>query len=275
MSWEAPSIKDRPLVDRQNSDTTTCSDFSLDAYYEVPLDQIAIEDRPSALLSTSSDLELVGSGVDSGTHHVPLLRHRGYSSLTVAQVQELEKIAMPHGTTAWSRHSQLQSLYASLPKPETSNKTKPLQKRKYCTEKVQRPGPDDISFTQLKREGHNTIEKRYRAKLNEKISLLGQCVPSLMTVHSGEIDDIEDGTKAAPEKEKYSKGVTITRATEYITYLQYKNKEVSLQAVILNTRVEAFEKLAMSGSFGTNNASVTEARQTETLESISHGKCTN
>jgi len=275
MRWEAPIDDVRPLMDRQNSDTTQ-SDSSLETQCESPLGQTTINDTLSELFSTIPDLDLVTRSPDTASQQNLLLRYRGYSSLTIAQVQALEKIAMPNGIKAWEQPSPSQSTVASPSETEAPKTKKSIQKRKHSRDKEPGFASGDVSLGQSKREGHNTIEKRYRANLNDKIYLLGQSIPNLTAAQKGEIeiDDQENGANPLPDKEKYSKAVIIMRAVQYITYLETQNKKVGQQAFSLNTRVEAFEKLAKSGSFDKDSASGVEASDTETLESIRNGKYT-
>jgi len=272
MKWEASPADVRQGIIRQNSDSTTCSNSSLDPYFENSSDQIAINEHPSSLFSNVSDLEPSRDSHDAGNHMSPSRRYRGYSSLTAAQVQELENIAMPYGIAAWDDPRQSQSPTTSSPESQFSKTTNLVHKRKHCSKKEQGVGAEDTTFGQLRKDGHNAIEKRYRANLNEKIYLLGQSIPSLMTAHTVAMDDTEGSTRVSPDREKYSKAAIITRATEYITYLEDKNKKVALKAISLSKRVEAFEKLALSGSFDMNNTSPAEATKTEVLDSLKDGE---
>ena len=107
----------------------------------------------------------------------------------------------------------------------------------------------------VKKTSHNMIEKRYRTNLNDKIAVLRDCVPSLrvMTRSGGEVeeyDDAEDLEGLTPAH-KLNKATILSKATEYIRHLEKRNKQLCDEVVALKQRVDAYEKMAMTGaSFG-------------------------
>ena len=114
-----------------------------------------------------------------------------------------------------------------------------------------------------KKTAHNMIEKRYRTNLNDKIAALRDSVPSLrVMVHkleasqnggggSGEEADAEemmweeDLGGLAPAH-KLNKATILSKATEYITHLERKNRNLAKENAALRSRVEGFEMLVMS-----------------------------
>jgi hypothetical protein len=112
---------------------------------------------------------------------------------------------------------------------------------------------------QPKKTAHNMIEKRYRTNLNDKIAALRESVPSLRvmagTARLGEDDEEEDLGGLAPAH-KLNKATVLAKATEYIRYLEKKNKRLQDENDQLKNRLNAFEKLAtMGGSMGLHHQS--------------------
>ncbi|KAK9478186.1 hypothetical protein V1514DRAFT_331861 [Lipomyces japonicus] len=70
------------------------------------------------------------------------------------------------------------------------------------------------------------IEKRYRTNLNDKISALRDCVPSLRCAVTGNFDDDEEGLDGLAPASKLNKATVLTKATEYILHLQQRNLQL-------------------------------------------------
>ncbi|EWY95324.1 hypothetical protein FOQG_08741 [Fusarium oxysporum f. sp. raphani 54005] len=89
------------------------------------------------------------------------------------------------------------------------------------------------------RTAHNDIERKYRTNLKDKIAELRDAVPAL---HSIPEDGIEEGenSQRAP---KVSKGTVLTKATEYIQYLERRNRSIMKEHQELARRLQAFEQL--------------------------------
>lgn len=143
---------------------------------------------------------------------------------------------------------------------------------------------DDVpnALCQSRKRGHNAIEKRYRTNLNDKIACLREGIPPLWRrssteLKSGDELDGEDSDHDTAEKktcqQKYGKAAILTRALEYIQYLESSTERMGDEVEGLKTRVGAFERLAMSGSVVMNNTPVPPQMLTtkETLESIQAG----
>ncbi|KAF2462235.1 hypothetical protein BDY21DRAFT_10257 [Lineolata rhizophorae] len=100
----------------------------------------------------------------------------------------------------------------------------------------------------VKKTAHNMIEKRYRTNLNDKISALRDSVPSLriMTRNSnGDEDDPEDLEGLTPAH-KLNKATVLSKATEYIRHLEKRVKRQQDELSAMKSRLEHFEKLAMT-----------------------------
>ncbi|KAF3762009.1 hypothetical protein M406DRAFT_65051 [Cryphonectria parasitica EP155] len=141
---------------------------------------------------------------------------------------------------------------APLLRPETPAVAKPPQPRlsRSTTEKSEGKGKgkekegDDDNKSKGKsgdRTAHNDIERKYRTNLKDKISELRDAVPALRTIQEGVVDEGEDNTPG--NRPKVSKGTVLTKATEYISYLEKKNRAIMAQHQQLSRRLAAFEQL--------------------------------
>ncbi|KAK0742403.1 hypothetical protein B0T21DRAFT_346207 [Apiosordaria backusii] len=90
------------------------------------------------------------------------------------------------------------------------------------------------------RTAHNDIERKYRTNLKDKISELRDAVPALRTIPENE--EGEDGTQPS-RAPKVSKGAVLTKATEYIHWLERRNKQIVQEHRELSRRLQAFEQL--------------------------------
>ncbi|KAL0934259.1 helix-loop-helix dna-binding domain-containing protein [Colletotrichum truncatum] len=143
--------------------------------------------------------------------------------------------------------------------PEQSSlQNKGKEKEKASTEKdsqSQRPqvsrtttagtGASEKSKDKLKagdRTAHNDIERKYRTNLKDKISELRDAVPSLRSIpeEGGEDVEVDSQSQRGP---KVSKGTVLTKATEYIHYLERRNKAIMREHQELARRLQAFEQL--------------------------------
>jgi hypothetical protein len=120
---------------------------------------------------------------------------------------------------------------------------------------------------------HNLIEKRYRTNLNDKIAALRDSIPALrVAVRRTEDQSSEEeegatglGQHCIPKSEieeedlgglapaqKLNKAVILSKATEYIVYLEKKNRNLAKENAELRSRVEGLEMLLFSrvGSSG-------------------------
>ncbi|KAM5348704.1 hypothetical protein ACJ41O_008528 [Fusarium nematophilum] len=90
------------------------------------------------------------------------------------------------------------------------------------------------------RTAHNDIERKYRTNLKDKIAELRNAVPALQSIPEDGLDEGEGNSQRAP---KVSKGTVLTKATEYIQYLERRNKAIMKEHQELARRLQAFEQL--------------------------------
>jgi hypothetical protein len=283
MRWEGPADLESPLSDLKMgsvSSTSTPEQWSnnLDAAdVTFDVDDCLLDDAPfeldeplSPLLSSQPlhKIEINSPAIRSKTPLSIRRSFRAFSSLTVAEEQDLQNIAMPYRTP--SKPAFATSSTPSSPSPSPDPESRPRnKKRKFSSSSMEELTP---SLCQSRKRGHNAIEKRYRTNLNDKIDCLRQVVPSLCksTTANGEDEDGEDIDDSKAVSKKYGKAIILTRALEYIKHLEQNTKRLGLEALVLKTRVEAFEKLAMSGSIvlGGNSAACEKSIKSETLQDI-------
>lgn len=158
-----------------------------------------------------------------------------YSTLSATEERRLREIAMPDHimTGIASNIEQDMEINAEV-------KRKPRgTKRKSSTSTE-----DRADMCQYRKQSHNTIEKRYRVKLNEKIDILRQSIPKFHDIPSQIMGDSgeEGGTT-----HKLGKAAILTGAVEYITQLESSTIRLGIETAALKARLEAFEKLAVCG----------------------------
>lgn len=208
---------------------------------------------------------------------------RGYSSLTEAEERNLQDIAMPYHALSKIKISPSiitsTSSVSRSPSAEPEKQARKTRKRKSITD-------DDVpsALCLSRKRGHNAIEKRYRTNLNDKINLLREALPKLQRSSSNESsktcddedeEDDQEDTKSA--QQKCGKAATLTMALEYIKHLELAAQRLGDETCTLQTRIGAFEKLAMSGSMSRGNGVLPPVglerielvrKNSETLESI-------
>jgi hypothetical protein len=185
---------------------------------------------------------------------------RGYSTLTIDEERQAIAVAMA-GVLAPVTGSTAPPSQSSSPEPERKPeiRTRKTKKRKAAVEE------EPETFTQLRKRGHNAIEKRYRTNLNQKINELRAGVPSLCKTFNNNInnnnnddegdeeqDSDADGGDSKAGQQKYGKAAILTRALEYIKHLEMTTQKLGTELVVLKTRIGAFEKLALNGNINLN-----------------------
>jgi hypothetical protein len=103
------------------------------------------------------------------------------------------------------------------------------------------------------RKSHNEIEKRYRTAVNESINRLRQGIPPLVPKkNDSKSREEDDGSITEKENQvsrrKDGKGAVLARALEYIKHLEATATKLCSEADALDTRLRAFEILAMNGT---------------------------
>ncbi|KAJ5034983.1 uncharacterized protein L3040_008250 [Drepanopeziza brunnea f. sp. 'multigermtubi'] len=95
----------------------------------------------------------------------------------------------------------------------------------------------------MKKMAHNMIEKRYRTNLNEKIAALRDSVPSLrvMSKKDSRREDLQEDLQGLTPAHKLNKATVLSKATEYITHLERRNKHLAKDNASLKSRLDAFE----------------------------------
>jgi hypothetical protein len=117
--------------------------------------------------------------------------------------------------------------------------------------------------------------------LNDKISCLGEGIPSLWRTSSTDPnfgDKVDESDNEIMDKktrqQKYGKAAILARALEYIQHLENSTQGLLDEVAVFNTRVGAFERLAMCGSIVMGGAPATTGLLTskkDILQSIQAG----
>ncbi|KAF7949830.1 uncharacterized protein EAE97_003339 [Botrytis byssoidea] len=175
--------------------------------------------------------------------------------LTAAQQEKLRDIAMPPHLQYQTQHSpvSITSKTTSISSPESQDMSR---KRKSSAE-VDDEDDDESGGHHppaKKTTAHNMIEKRYRNNLNDKIAALRDSVPSLRIMQKsarGEVTaDDRDELQGLTPAHKLNKATVLSKATEYIRHLEKRNSRLQDENNQMKTRINAFEKLFVSGSMG-------------------------
>jgi hypothetical protein len=272
---------------------STANEFPLeDAPFKIDESTLSSNGLPTFLL------DMLSSPIAQGPQTCQRSFH-GVSTLTAAEEQRLQDIAMPYRmlsnikiASELSSPTVLHSSPSPAPSPSPSPSPEPgsrtrkrlAKKRKSFAEEDEAP----TALSQSRKRGHNAIEKRYRTNLNEKINCLRDGIPELSRKSSLEskTGDDEEGEESDEEcmnsktgQQKYGKAAILTRALEYICYLETTTQKLGGEVNVLKTRVGAFEKLAVNGStiLGGNCVSAISSPaivKSESLESIQAGTFT-
>ena len=170
-----------------------------------------------------------------------------HSSTT--QAPPLSTPSLDHSPSSLHNGRTSSSSAHSSPEPLPSNP----KKRKSTSEDVEEGSAAKAGKGQpVKKTAHNMIEKRYRNNLNDKIAALRDSVPSLRVMSrvngNGEEEDDPEDLEGLTPAHKLNKATVLSKATEYIRHLEKRNKRLQDEVVALKSRVDSYEKLAISGS---------------------------
>lgn len=161
----------------------------------------------------------------------------------VPTIQPLQEVAEPH-----SRQPSLEKPLRASSEPSRPPKPKPKNKKRQSYSAVDNGAPKARRLRNYRLESHNEIEKRYRTGINECIDRLRQAIPRLVpTNDDSNFGEEDDGsmTEIETARPKDGKGDVLTRALEYVKHLEANATRLSNELVVLNTRLRAFEDLAM------------------------------
>lgn len=164
---------------------------------------------------------------------------------------------LEHEQTAWPDSSlvtppELNPRVTSLKRKPSSDDQEERLKSKRCTS-----SPSSL------RKGHSVCEKRYRTKLNVKIRALRESIPHLHLAqkspnkHDHDENEVlasckgylRDKNPAAPS----DKATTISKAIEYISFLEMTNKRLIEEGRGLRSRVGGVERPITAGSLVVRN----------------------
>ncbi|KAG6010693.1 hypothetical protein E4U21_005192 [Claviceps maximensis] len=181
-------------------------------------------------------------------------------AMSPALQQKLKNIAMPahlqynSPKSASSPTDSARSDFRgpSLASPECLDSSqKDNRKRKVSSEPEDDDDVDDEDKP-IKKTAHNMIEKRYRTNINDKIAALRDSVPSLriMSKSARGEDTTEDREElhGLTPAHKLNKATVLSKATEYIRHLEKRNNRLLDENSVMQTRINAFEKLFMAGA---------------------------
>jgi hypothetical protein len=173
-----------------------------------------------------------------------------YQPLSQSETANLITTAMP-ATSA--------TISPTIPKQsENRRKRKSMSSATSSSSSASSNPPPRRQSAPVKKTAHNMIEKRYRTNLNDKIAALRDSVPSLRLTEKKDINGdaiIQEDLGGLEAAQKLNKATILSKATEYISYLEKRNTNLSKECQSLKDRVDAFEILLMSrsGPGGTNH----------------------
>jgi len=219
----------------------------------------------------SADWDQCTPPYDDGSYSTPLnweppktkieyttpIAYTTMNALTPAQQEKLRSIAMPSHLQYSSQRSPPSSAGMRKSQSVSSPESNASRKRKSSADVEDDDDEDSAGQNHpVKKTAHNMIEKRYRTNLNDKIAALRDSVPSLRIMSKsarGEdtADDREELQGLTPAH-KLNKATVLSKATEYITHLEKRNKRLQNDNAYMKSRIDAFEKLFMSGAMGIN-----------------------
>ncbi|GMF71798.1 unnamed protein product [[Candida] boidinii] len=100
------------------------------------------------------------------------------------------------------------------------------------------PGTTKVTKVKRERTTHNIIEKKYRTNINSKIIALRDSVPSLRAATTDSTTTLEELEGLTPAV-KLNKAIILSKATEYIKFLETKNTALINELMILRSRLNS------------------------------------
>jgi Helix-loop-helix DNA-binding domain len=95
---------------------------------------------------------------------------------------------------------------------------------------------------------HSLVEKRYRTKLNDMLGMLRDNVPSLRVIPKRSEEyayrEGQEKLERPQASSKFDKATIISKAIEYIAYLETCNKCLGKEHAALRDRVSAIQKIS-------------------------------
>lgn len=185
-----------------------------------------------------------------------------YSTLSAMEERRLRDIAMPEYIMAGAANtSEQDSSVATAVKAR--GRTGGVKRKSSIVKE------DRIDMCQYRKQSHNTIEKRYRINLNNKIDQLRNSIPKFQNMPSTLMDGDEGETNCEPDSpsaHKTGKAVVLLGAVEYISQLENSTKRLGAETAALKVRLAAFEKLAVAGSIFSSEGMCPDTPISESLE---------
>ncbi|GMF07749.1 unnamed protein product [[Candida] boidinii] len=187
-------------------------DIDIDAIFSSPSEIGDIQIKEESLDGDLDDDDLIDDIINSGSH----------------------RPSLPTPTDSASLTSPL-----SDSSPAGSTQKKRLDKSKFSTNS-KNVATSNTKVTKVKRERttHNVIEKKYRTNINSKIIALRDSVPSLRAATTDSTTTLEELEGLTPAV-KLNKAIILSKATEYIKFLETKNTALINELMILRSSLNS------------------------------------
>ena len=228
---------------------------------ELPLDNDRAATSPLApddAQTKQRPIDWPGLNLDrsSSSTTSPISTEYPHSTLSRADTlsSSVSPVAEDQGKEPGSRQSpasQKASCWTtSLPSVTTeADLSRSFKKRQSKTDdRQQGPFKKSREMPTRKMARHSVIEKRYRTKLNDELGRLRNNVPSLrVKPKRSEEYAYREGKEKLDRPEassKFDKATVVSKAIEYITYIELCNKRLSQEQLALIDRLSAIETMA-------------------------------
>ena len=193
--------------------------------------------------------------------------------LSPSQEAKLRDIAMPPQANTTSYPASP----SSVSSPECENNRRKRKSSEEDDDEEEEEPATTVRHHPVKKTAHNMIEKRYRTNLNDKIAALRDSVPSLRVMskskdkREGAREDLQGltpahklnkvrlptlhrtpcsillrSTRCIGTSINPTQATVLSKAMEYISHLEKRNKHMQKENAVLKSRVDAFELLIMS-----------------------------